>query len=347
MIVEHVDPLRDPRWPDLVARHPDGGVFHGVGWLRALQRAYGFDPVALTTAGADEELSDGIVLCRVSSRLTGSRLVSVPFADHCQPLWTPATAGALASAAAELARTTRCRYVELRPHQPDQALSDLGYGSAAKYLHHVIDLEPDLDRLWGALHPTSVRQRVRRAERDGVLVRRGCDQRLLDQFYALLLKTRRKHGLPPQPRSWFTTIADELDGTVVFHVASLDGEPVAGIVTTVAGAVHTYKYGCSDPERARISGTQLLLWQAIEAAKEAGASTFDMGRTDLDNAGLRAFKQRWGATERPLAYLRAPASSGGARAGGDRMAGVAGQVFSRLPDGLLVAAGRHLYRHVG
>jgi len=29
---------------------------------------------------------------------------------------------------------------------------------------------------------------------------------------------------------------------------------------------------------------------------------FDMGRTDLENAGLRRFKRGWGAEETPLTY---------------------------------------------
>src|SRR5260370_39896401 len=31
-------------------------------------------------------LESGIVLCRVESWLTGCRLVSLPFSDHCQPI---------------------------------------------------------------------------------------------------------------------------------------------------------------------------------------------------------------------------------------------------------------------
>lgn len=344
MTVHRIDPLDDSRWAALVAEHPDASVFHSPGWLRALRRTYRFRPMVLTTASPGQPLEDAVLLCRVDSRLTGRRLVSVPFADHCQPFWG-ADAGTLIDAVAEEGRSSGCRYVELRPVRAEGVLDRPGFGCHVRYAHHTIDLSPDLDQLRGAVHRSSVHQRINRAQRDGVVVRRGNSAELHRQFYSLLLKTRRKHGIPPQPQAWFANLADELGPSVTFHVASHDGEPVAAIVTTSFGDVHCYKYGCSDPARSRVSGTQLLLWQAIEAAKDAGARMLDMGRTDLANDGLRQFKLRWGATEHALEYHRAPPPTARAE-DGDRLTGVAGHVFSRMPDSLLAAAGRHLYRHV-
>ena len=34
----------------------------------------------------DEPLENGFLFCRVESWLTGRRLVSLPFSDHCEPL---------------------------------------------------------------------------------------------------------------------------------------------------------------------------------------------------------------------------------------------------------------------
>ncbi len=40
----------------------------------------------LTTCAPDAPLTDGVVFCEVDSWLTGRRLVSLPFSDHCEPL---------------------------------------------------------------------------------------------------------------------------------------------------------------------------------------------------------------------------------------------------------------------
>src|SRR5277367_2751106 len=86
MQIDSLDPLLDPRWDQLVASHPSASVFHTSGWLSALAKTYGFRPIALTTAGAGQPLSDGVVFCEVRSSFTGARLISLPFSDHAQPL---------------------------------------------------------------------------------------------------------------------------------------------------------------------------------------------------------------------------------------------------------------------
>src|SRR6266849_1187401 len=81
-----LDPLSDNRWDDLVASHSSASVFHQKGWLKALASTYGYYPMVLTSAPAGKRLTDGIVFCQVKSWITGARLVSLPFADHCEPL---------------------------------------------------------------------------------------------------------------------------------------------------------------------------------------------------------------------------------------------------------------------
>ena len=70
MSIQVINPLSDDRWDALVDRHPRASVFHQRGWLEALERTYGYKPLALTSAPEGQPLKDGIVLCRVSSWIT-------------------------------------------------------------------------------------------------------------------------------------------------------------------------------------------------------------------------------------------------------------------------------------
>jgi hypothetical protein len=81
-----LDPLRDTRWLELIKKHPASSVFHSTEWLSALYLAYGYEPVVYTTCDPAVELTSGVVFCKVKSWLTGRRLVSLPFSDHCDPL---------------------------------------------------------------------------------------------------------------------------------------------------------------------------------------------------------------------------------------------------------------------
>src|SRR5438105_4017019 len=85
-MVHHVDHLRDQRWPEFLKRDPRASVFHAPEWLEALRRTYAYEPVVLTTSPPGKDLGNAMVFCRVRSWLTGTRLVSLPFSDHCEPL---------------------------------------------------------------------------------------------------------------------------------------------------------------------------------------------------------------------------------------------------------------------
>ena len=81
-----LDPLLDPRWPEFLERHARASVFHSRGWLEALRRTYGYEPIVYTTSPPTADLANGLVFCRIDSWLTGRRLVSLPFSDHTEPL---------------------------------------------------------------------------------------------------------------------------------------------------------------------------------------------------------------------------------------------------------------------
>src|SRR4051812_6985678 len=115
MPVYEVDPLQDPRWPELLERDERSTVFHTRGWLEALKRTYGYTPIVLTTSPQNQELRNGIPFCIVDSWLTGRRLVSLPFSDHCEPLTTPADFQEIAQFLAAQIKEKRWKYAELRP----------------------------------------------------------------------------------------------------------------------------------------------------------------------------------------------------------------------------------------
>ena len=71
------------------------------------------------------------------------------------------------------------------------------------------------------------------------------------------------------------------------------------------------------------------MWRAIAGACAAGSHTFDFGRTDDDNEGLRAFKRSWGADELRLTY--ATLADDAPAAGSHRAEAVLGAVLRRSP----------------
>jgi CelD/BcsL family acetyltransferase involved in cellulose biosynthesis len=81
-----LDPIRDARWADLVERSPTATIFHHPQWLRVVSDAYRYPMTAVCIGRAGGELTSGLPIAFVHSRLTGSRLVSMPFSDTCGPI---------------------------------------------------------------------------------------------------------------------------------------------------------------------------------------------------------------------------------------------------------------------
>ena len=162
-VVYAIDPLRDSRWPELIVRHPNASVFHTRGWLGALQATYGYEPVAFTTSAPTENLTNALLFCVVRSWLTGSRLVSLPFSDHCEPLVDDANQfRALSSFVESLRMKERWKYVEIRSAN---SLFDFdgSFGRATTYYLHRLDLRPSLDALHKGFHKDCIQRKISRA----------------------------------------------------------------------------------------------------------------------------------------------------------------------------------------
>ena len=348
MSVYQIDPLQDRRWTEFVDAHPQASVFHMSSWLKALHRNYGYQPLAFTTSPPGAELKDGIVFCHVDSWFTGKRLVSVPFADHCSPLVNRAES--LYEMLECIARTKglNVRYIEIRPLGSDACFREnTSFREQGQFRIHSLDLRPALDVILKSFHKDSVQRRILHAERANLLYEKGSSRELLKKFYYLFVQTSRRHGVPPKSMQWYEDLLAAFKERGQIRVASKMDVPIAAILTLSHNGTVTYKYGGSEKRYHSFAGIPFLLWRAILEAKKAGAHTFDMGRSDLDNPGLIVFKSKWGTVNSPLTYWRCPAQGHGPSWSRASLSSIGGYVLSKLPNGVVTRVGEVLYKHVG
>jgi hypothetical protein len=345
MTIYRLDPLKDPRWDAFLQRHPKASIFHSRNWLEALARTYGYAPIVFTTSSPGMELANGLACCTVTNWLSGRRLVSLPFSDHCIPLVeNPDNVGVVLDYLRGC--ITKKEWDSVESRSPDSSLPEPpAYEKHSSFYFHTLNLNPSLHELFGAFHKDCIQRKLARAVRENLTYEEGTSDSLLNKFYGLLLLTRRRHGLPPQPAAWFRNLIVCLGDKVNIRVASKNGRPIASILTLQYKRVLVYKYGCSDQRFSNLGGTQTLLWKAIQEAKNDGLCELDMGRSDRANSGLVAFKDRWGGARSTSVYLRFPSDPQSTWR--TRHLGVAKHVFPYLPDAWLAAAGRVLYKHMG
>jgi len=220
-----------------------------------------------------------------------------------------------------------------------------GFGATAGSLH-LLALEPDPDRVAARFGRSSVMRNVRKAQKLGVTVDTGRGRAdLTEAFYGLHLTTRRRQGVPIQPRRFFELFWERLIepglGRVV--VARVDGRAAAAIVLLAWNGTTVYKFGASDPAFSAHRVSNLAMWTGISQACAAGDRVFDFGRTDDDNEGLKAYKRSWGADELPLVYStladEAPQDNSG------RAQHALGVVLRHSPRWMTRLAGELLYKY--
>lgn len=344
--VHILDPLTDPRWSGFVERHQAASVFHSRGWLRTLQMTYGYEPLAVTTSMPTEPLTNALLFCVVRSWVTGDRMVSLPFTDHCEPLVENIEQFRSLCVHLETLRSTqRWKYTEIRTSS-----AFLGSAESLKeckvYHWHRLDLRPSLDELYKGFHRDCIRRRIRHAERQNLRYEEGRHESLVRSFYDLIVTTRLRKCLPPQPFEWFQNLIAHMEENVCLRVAFNQDRPVAGILTMNHGKTVSYKYGGSDAGCNHLGATPMLLWRTIQAAKTSGMEVLDLGRSDIENWGLIRFKERWGAQSVRLALWRSPTHEVSPSLEHLKMR-LAKTVCASVPVKMLVLAGRLMYRHAG
>jgi Acetyltransferase (GNAT) domain len=337
------DPVHNPGWDHLVALHRDAGCFHTSAWAKVLHQTYNHHPFYLRFSRG-RRLAALIPLMEVRSRFTGCRGVCLPFSDVCEPLIFDSEALDLVrDRLVRFARERGWRHLEIRGGKSFQSTSD----SATKFYGHTLDLRHRVEELANRFDG-AVRRAIRKAERSDISALAVRNRQAIDDFYRLHVQTRRRHGLPPQPASFFQNIYEHIikPGLGFIVVARRGSRPIAAAVFFRFGKNAVYKYGASDKRFQEFRANNLAMWQGIQLLARTGVEKLHFGRTDCENDGLRRFKLSWDTQEETIDYFRVDPSGRPCLTPVRRDAGLHKRIFGRLPLMFNRLAGSILYPHL-
>jgi lipid II:glycine glycyltransferase (peptidoglycan interpeptide bridge formation enzyme) len=195
---------------------------------------------------------------------------------------------------------------------------------------------------------SSVRRAIRKAENAGVQVELSQSREAMRTFYALHCKTRRRHGLPPQPGSFFLNIWEHMVSKQAGFVAlaTCREMPVSASVFLHSGKRAIFKFGASNQALQHLRANNLVMWEAIKWYAHHGFEVLDFGRTSIAQEGLRTFKRGWGTEERRIEYFRYDFRKSGFVLDKDSVLGWYRSMFKMMPVGLLRLVGGLIYKHL-
>lgn len=301
--------IDDPQWLGFIEAQPSATPFHHPAWARVLADTYGYRPFALVQTAADMRIVAGVPLLELRRSRRPGKLASLPFTDYCPPL--AATEAELASFTHSLLhwRDASGRRVSVIH---EAAPSAPGVFQIERGVRHILPLDGSAESAFQVLG-SKVRSSVRKSQREDVRVRISQSLDDLAPFYQLHLETRRRLGVPVQPKRFMENLFREMVATglgfvVLAHKAE---RPIAAAVFLAWNRNLIYKYSASDHRFWRLRPNNLVVWTGIEWGHSQGFRLLDLGRTESDNLGLREFKSGWGASEVPLtySYVAAPPES--------------------------------------
>jgi len=279
-------------WQSFVEGHPNRMIFHDQRWIVVLVSQYGFR-LQIPTAKEGGEIVAGIPFLETTSIFGRKKLISLPFTDTIRVLTRERSQSERLRKAIIDEISNSYSAVVIRT---DERLN--GNVSNSEWVCH--DLRTD--QPFGAIEttlPSGLKRNLRKATRSDLKFERKNDTNAMEDFYRLHLMTRRKLGIPIQPRSFFRHVQQQIIEPRLGFVGMVyqHGEPIAAGVFFVYNKTMTYKYGASHPRALAERPNDFLFHNVIRIACDEGYHHFDFGISKVREEGLRRFKQKWGARE--------------------------------------------------
>jgi FemAB-related protein (PEP-CTERM system-associated) len=293
-------------WDAFVEAHPDGTIYHTLGWKAVTEEGLGHRAYYLRAVDEGGKVAGVLPLFLVQG-IFGRRLVSVPMRDRGGVLARNSkTASQLVARAVQLAQELRCEYLELRSLLPMEAevVREQGLLLECNWITTRIDLSQGEDQLWKALDRDAVRWAIRNAERRGVSVEMDNSEPAVETFYELFVRTRTAMGIPPFPKSLFLALWKHLirNGKANLFLVRKDSEPIHAMINLLSKDTFVPAYAAPQNAWRKWYPSECVFWHTIRWAARQGFRYYDFGADSPRQAGLLWFKKKWGGVQQPMHY---------------------------------------------
>lgn len=339
-----INPLDFQGWDDLILSSKSNSFFLTSNWARVLYESYHYKPLYFAVL-KERKINNLIPFMEVRSALTGKRGVSLPFSDYCEPIIDDREdMQGLLHFIFSYAKDVHWKTIELRS---GGCFSDV-FPSSCFYYGHTLDITGNDSQIISNFRDSTNRN-IKKAEKEGVIVNIHNSLESLKEFYHLNCMTRKEHGLPPQPFSFFNKIYEYIiaKNIGIIVLAEYKGKTIAGAVYFHFGDTVIYKYGASDKNHLNLRANNLVIWKAIQWYSMRGFQKLSLGRTEPENPGLLQFKRGWGGKEYKIEYYKYDLQKEAFVADSSKVSAMHNRVFHNMPISLLKITGSLLYKHIG
>ena len=310
--IELINPLVEPQWDRFVESHPFSTIHHLSAWKEFLEKVFkhmrGYYFVLFEDS--TRTIKAGLPVFYVQSRITGNRLVSIPFATLCDPLVsTRDDMAQLFESVLKLSKKFKTAYIEIRTHKMAFQINNELLKKSSHYISHYFNLNDSLSDLRKTFLRRT-RQPLNRTKRYNFELKEATNELDLAIFYQLYQTTRKRNGLPSHPFVFFKALWKIFyPNRLNLIMAVIGGKAIGGVIFYKFKNRISLDYAGWDRKYAKICPNHFLYWEAIKKAKHQGYEILDFGRTSVSNLSLLYFKNGWGAKTIELPHFIYPSNA--------------------------------------
>jgi CelD/BcsL family acetyltransferase involved in cellulose biosynthesis len=287
-------------WDELVRQDESASFFHTRHWSDLLTGTLPSFRRAHLVCRADGRAVACLPILR-RERLFLSTLESSAYGTFGGPvLSTDAPADAVTAVLRAFARAAggaRIGLAQLVDRHGRVRPDDLSAFGRERFTVQVVPLNEPYEKLFAGFKP-SARNKIRKALKAGVKVRRASRPEDFAAYFELHEECSREWSVRPRPGRDFFMGLSELDPSMVqVWLAVHEERVIAGDLNfSLHGSVMNWG-NVSSPSARKLAPNNLLHAHAIEEAVREGRHTYDLGGS-AGIEGVRAFKASFGAVDR-------------------------------------------------
>ncbi|MDO6566319.1 GNAT family N-acetyltransferase [Alteromonas sp. 1_MG-2023] len=288
-------------WDNYVSTHEQATAYHKFAWLLAVKNAYGH---AIFGVIARETPTNKVVgvfpAILMKAPIIGRQLCSLPYCDVGYPV---ANSPEIIREMQSFLETQQIKHSSQNFEIRDIAETPT---EATQLQHKKVRMLlplPESSETLLASFKSKLRSQVRKAEKNGLEVKVGNTQQLINEFYDVYARNMRDLGSPVHAKKWFEHIASAYTDSCIISVVYKGDTPIGAGLVIKNGKHASIPWASTLREFNPLAPNMMLYWSLLAHCADSGITEFDFGRSTFEEGTYR-FKKQWGATPQLLNWKK-------------------------------------------
>ncbi len=164
----------------------------------------------------------------------------------------------------------------------------------------LLNLPSDSDTLFSGFK-SKLRSQIRKAEKNGLTVELGNNEKFIDAFYQVFSHNMHRLGSPVHGKNLFHELSQQYEEKMLVSIVKLDDIVVGAGIILMSHDCAAIPWASTHEKYNKLAPNMLLYWSLLKFVSDNEIKTFDFGRSSYGE-GTYKFKKQWGAEPKPLLW---------------------------------------------